>query len=66
MIKDDTELRVAQERISRFHQQITHLRQIETDPQSYHAQASGFLTEIDRMQLEVRAYLMLHPQEMAQ
>ena len=29
----------------------------------YHAAASGFLTEIDRMQLEVREYLSLHPAE---
>ena len=64
MIKNDTELKVTQDRISRFHEQVTYLRQVEADPQSYHAQASGFLTEIDRMQLEVRAYLMLHPLEM--
>jgi hypothetical protein len=27
--------------------------------------ASGFLAEIDRMQLEVREYLLFHPKELA-
>jgi hypothetical protein len=34
------------------------------NPISYHAVVSGFLTEIDRMQLEVREYLNLHPQDL--
>ena len=64
MIRDDTELRATQERIRRFQEQVAHLRQIETDPQAYHLSAAGFLAELDRMQLEVREYLMLHPLEM--
>jgi hypothetical protein len=32
---------------------------------SYRATVSGFLAEIDRMQLEVREYLSLHPRELA-
>jgi len=31
---------------------------------NYHAASSGFLAEIDRMQLEVREYLSLHPAEL--
>jgi hypothetical protein len=36
---------------------------VETNPANYHAAASGYLAEIDRMQLEVRDYLSLHPAE---
>ena len=63
MIKNDHELNVTLERISRFQQQIAHLRNAETNPINFHASASGFLAEVDRMQLEVREYLSLHPQE---
>lgn len=43
---------------------MAHLRKTETNPDNYHASVSGFITEIDRMQLEVREYLSLHPAEM--
>jgi hypothetical protein len=43
---------------------VAHLRQVETNPANYHLSASGFLAEIDRMQLEVREYLSLHPGEL--
>ena len=33
------------------------------NPVNYRLSASGFLEEIDRMQLEVREYLSLHPTE---
>ena len=46
-------------------QQLAHLRRVETNPANYHASVSGFLAEIDRMQLEVREYLSLHPTELA-
>jgi hypothetical protein len=36
---------------------------METNPVNYHLSVSGFLAEIDRMQLEVREYLSLHPAE---
>ena len=65
MIQNDHELQVTRERIARFEDQVAHLRQVETNPANYHASASGFLAEIDRMQLEVREYLSLHPAEMA-
>jgi hypothetical protein len=43
---------------------VAHLRKVETNPGDYHLAASGFLAEIDRMQLEVREYLSLHPGEL--
>jgi hypothetical protein len=43
---------------------VAHLRQLETNAANYHLSASGFLAEIDRMQLEVREYLSLHPGEL--
>ena len=64
MIHNDQELRITRERIARFEDQLAHLRQVETNPAHYHASASGFLAEIDRMQLDVREYLSLHPTEM--
>ena len=65
MIADDRELTVTLERISKFQQQISVLRKSEKDPASYHASASGYLADIERMQLEVREYLSLHPAELA-
>ena len=63
MIANDKELNVTMERITRFQEQLLHLRKTETHPDNYHAAASGFLAEIDRMQLEVREYLSTHPGE---
>jgi hypothetical protein len=65
MIASDQELKVTLDRIARFQAQVAHLRQTETNPANYRAAASGFLAEIDRMQLEVREYLSLHPAEVA-
>ena len=64
MIKNDTELMVTLDRIERFQKQLAQLRETEPNPENYRLSASGFLAEIDRMQLEVREYLMLHPLEM--
>jgi hypothetical protein len=64
MIANDRELQVAMDRISRFQAQVAHLRKVEANPVNYHASVSGFLAEIDRMQLEVREYLSLHPTEL--
>ena len=44
--------------------QVIPLRTVETNPVNYHLAASGFLEEIDRMQLEVRKYFALHPAEL--
>lgn len=66
MIGNDKELKVTLERIAKFQQQVAHLRKVETNRENYHAAVSGFLAEIDRMQLEVREYLSVHPAELAQ
>lgn len=63
MIRNDQELKVALERISKFQLQVAHLRNTETNPANFHASVSGFLAEIDRMQLEAREYLSVHPRE---
>ncbi len=63
MIDNDQELQVTLERIARFQAQLAHLRNVEANPHNYHAAASGFIAEIDRMQLEVRDYLSTHPAE---
>jgi hypothetical protein len=65
MIANDQELNVTLDRIAKFQQQVAHLRTVETNPQNYHRSVSGFLGEIDRMQLEVREYLSVHPTEPA-
>lgn len=65
MIQNDQEMDTALERIARFQQQVAHLRRVETNPANYKAASSGFLAEIDRMQLEVREYLSLLPAELA-
>ena len=64
MIANDRELQVTLDRIARFQAQVTQLRNTESNAANYHAAVSGFLTEIDLMQLEVREYLSLHPKEL--
>jgi len=66
MIANDQELKVTLERISKFQDQVAHLRSVETNPSNYRASVSGFLAEIDRMQLEVREYLSLLPTELVE
>jgi hypothetical protein len=63
MIGNDQELKVTLDRIARFQAQVAHLRNSEPNAANYHASVSEFLAEIDRMQLEVREYLSVHPQE---
>ena len=65
MIANDQELKVTLDRISKFQAQISHLRNTESNPINFRTSSSGFLAEVDRMQLEVREYLSLHPQEAA-
>jgi hypothetical protein len=57
MIRDDQEMEATLERIRHFQAQLAHLRKVETNPVNYRLSSSGFLAEIDRMQLEVREYL---------
>ena len=61
MINNDQDLEATLERIRQFQTQLTHLRKMETNPTNYRLSASGFIAEIDRMQLEVREYLSLPP-----
>jgi hypothetical protein len=65
VIANDQELMATLDRITKFQRQVAELRKAETNPDNFHAAASGFLSEIDRMQLEVREYLSLHPAERA-
>ena len=64
MISNDQELQASLERIAQFQQLLEHLRRTETNPTNYRLSAAGFLAEIDRMNLEVREYLSVHPSEL--
>ncbi len=64
MIANDHELQVTLERIARMQKQVAELRRKETNPANYRLAASGYLAEIDRMQLEVREYLQFHPADL--
>jgi hypothetical protein len=61
MIANDQELQATLDRLARFQAQAIRLRKVETNPANYRAAVSGFLAEMDRMQLEVREYLSTHP-----
>jgi len=63
MIKTDTQLETTIKRITWFQNQLAHLRNTEPKSVDFHASAKGFIMEIDRMQLEVREHLSLHPSE---
>jgi hypothetical protein len=63
MITTDQELQTTLERIAFFQKQVTHLRRMETNPTNYRLAVSGYLAEIDRMNLEVREYLSILPSE---
>ena len=61
MIANDQQLETTLERIAWFQKQVANLRKTETNPVNYRAAVSGFLAEIDRMQLEVREYFSFLP-----
>ncbi len=63
MIANDQELETTLQRIAWFQRQAAHLRKTETNPANYRASVSGFLAEIDRMQLDVREYLSSLPEQ---
>ena len=65
MIANDQQLQTTLDRIAWFQNQVAYLRKTEKDPVNYRAAVSGFLAEIDRMQLEVREYFSLLPTESA-
>ena len=57
MVQNDCELQVTTDRLAYLQAQVAHLWRTETNPANYRASVTGFLAEIDRMQLEVREYL---------
>ena len=61
MIQNNQELEATLTRIRHFQKQIEKLREVETNPQNYRLSVSGFLAEINRMNLEVREHLSRHP-----
>jgi|ERR1043165_240340 hypothetical protein len=61
MISNDQELQAMIERVNRFQDQIAYLRRAETNPINYRLSAGGYLAELDRMNMEIREYLWLHP-----
>ena len=61
MIENDEQLDAMQERIRHFERQIAQIRKTATDAENYQMSARGFLTEIDRMNLEIRDYLWSLP-----
>jgi hypothetical protein len=65
MIAHDQQLQTTLERLAWFQQQVTHLRNTETNSVNYQAAVSGFLAEMDRMQLEFREYFSVLPSELA-
>lgn len=60
MIQNNQELEATLERIERFQKQVKKIQEVETNPQSYRLSAGGFLAEINRMNLEVAEYLLMH------
>ena len=66
MIHNEEEYKTALERISQFQRQVEHLREVEKIPENYCLSASGFLAELDRMNLEVREYLWSYPSQFSE
>jgi hypothetical protein len=63
MIENNQQLQTTLDRITWFQNQAVQLRRTERNPANYRTAVSGFLAEIDRMQLEVREYLSFLPSE---
>ena len=66
MIANDQQMKTTLDRITWFQEQAAHLRRSESNPANYRAAVSGFLAEIDRMQLDIREYLSTHPTELVE
>ncbi|RKU33760.1 hypothetical protein C6499_00755 [Candidatus Poribacteria bacterium] len=64
MIQNTQELETTLARIKHFQKIVEKLKAFETNPRNYELSAGGFLAEIDQMNLEVRAYLSIHPSEL--
>jgi hypothetical protein len=65
MIQTEQEYETTLERVAQFQRQVEHLRKTESNPSNYRLSASGYLSELDRMLLEVREYLWSHPAELS-
>ena len=61
MIQNEQELKATLNRIEHFQKIVEKLQQVETNPRNYELSAGGFLSEIDRMNLELAEYLSTHP-----
>ncbi len=66
MIHNEEEYKTTLERITHFQKQVAHLRKMETNPENYSLSVAGFLSELDRMNLEVREYLWSYPGQSAE
>jgi hypothetical protein len=66
MIHNEKDYKTTLKRISRFQKQVENLREVEKIPENYHLSGSGFLAELDRMNLEVREYLWSHPSQFSE
>lgn len=66
MIHNEEEYGTTLGRISHFQKLVDRLRKTETNAENYRLSASGFLAELDRMNLEVREYLWSHHGQLAQ
>ncbi len=64
MIQNDRELKATLNRIEHFQKIVEKLKAFETNPRNYELSAGGFLSEIDRMNLEVAEYLSVHSSEL--
>ena len=62
MIHNDQELEAMQERIAYFYRLLSQLR-VTAKPEEFAAVASGYRSEIARMQEEVLVYLTRHASE---
>ena len=66
MIQNDRDYETTLKRVALFQKQIEHLRKTESNPNNHRLAASGYLSELDRMLLEVREYLWSHPAELGE
>ena len=66
MIQSNQELEATLERIRHFEKIVERLKAFETNPRNYELSAGGFLAEVDRMNVEVREYLSIHPSELGE
>jgi hypothetical protein len=64
MITNDREFQDTQQRLRFFEEQAAQIRRTETNPENYRLSVAGFLSEIDRMNLEIREYLSMLPEEL--